>query len=270
MSAPRPEIITSLTNETVKLARSLNDRKARRDSGLFLAAGRDMLERARAGRFKPHYIFIDERASGESWTEMLLDWDAKARVSLVTEVVMGKLSGMSNPPPVAALLKQRPAALPPTAGIQKDDTWLVLENIHDPGNLGTIIRTADAAGAKGIILVGDCADPFSPEAVRASTGSIFAVPIATASADQFIEWAKNWPGLILGSAASGAADFRTAADRHPVLLLIGSESNGLSARLIGLCHRLARIPMAGTTESLNAATATALLLYEVRRTFLGA
>ena len=95
-------------------------------------------------------------------------------------------------------------------------------------------------------------------------------PIATASADQFIEWAKNWPGLILGSAASGAADFRTAADRHPVLLLIGRESNGLSARLIGLCHRLARIPMAGTTESLNAATATALLLYEVRRTFLGA
>ena len=270
MPSPKAEIITSLANESIKLARSLSDRKMRRETGLFLTAGRDMLERARAGGYLPHGIFVDVRAAGEPWANGLQDWakGTKARVSLVTEAVMAKLSGMSNPPPIAALLKQRQAMLPPPANLKAEDTWLVLEDIRDPGNLGTILRTADAAGAKGVILVGDCADAFSPEAVRASTGSIFAVPVATATTDQFAEWARDWPGLILGSAASGAVDYRGAADRHPVLLLIGSESSGLSTHLTALCHTLARIPMAGTAESLNAATATALLLYEVRRRYL--
>lgn len=270
MAATKPEIITSLANESIKLARSLSDRKVRRETGLFLAVGRDMLERARTGGYKLHSLFVDVRAAGEPWAHSLQAWEhgGKARVSHVTEAVMAKLSGMSNPPPVAAMLKQRQAALPTSTGVSEPDTWLVLEEVRDPGNLGTIIRTADAAGAKGVILVGDCADAFSPEAVRASTGSLFAVPVVSVTTGQFVEWAAGWPGLILGSAASGAVDYRGAADRHPVLLLIGSESNGLSARLTGLCHRLARIPMAGTAESLNAATATALLLYEVRRRYL--
>ena len=270
MATPRPEIITSLANESVKLARSLSDRKARRESGLFLTSGRDMLERARSAEFVPHHLFIDVRAEHEPWAKALEAWatPTKFRTSLVTDAVMAKLSGMSNPPPVAALLQQRQTVLPTASRLRPEDTWLVLEDIHDPGNLGTIIRTADAAGAKGIILVGSCADPFSPEAVRASTGSIFAVPVTNVTSDLFAEWASGWPGLILGSAASGAIDYRGAADRHPVLLMIGSESNGLTARLTALCHKLARIPMSGTAESLNAAIATALLLYEVRRPFL--
>lgn len=272
MSSPKSEIITSLSNESVKLARSLSDRKVRRESGLFLAAGRDMLERAQARDFRPHSLFVDVRAANEPWAKSLQDWsrDRKARISLATEAVMSKLSGMSNPPPIAALLRQRHAPPPTMGDLHAEDTWLVLEAIHDPGNLGTIIRTADAAGATGVMLVGDCADPFSPEAVRASTGSIFAVPVAPIAIEPFVAWAEDWPGLILGSAASGAVDYRGAADHHPVLLLIGSESNGLSARLTALCHTLARIPMSGTAESLNAATATALLLYEVRRQFLPA
>ncbi len=270
MTSPRPEIITSLANESIKLARSLSDRKVRRETGLFLAVGRDMLERARAGGYKPHSLFVDVRATGETWANSLQAWEqgTKARVSHVTETVMAKLSGMSNPPAVAALLKQRHAMLPMATGFSEQDTWLVLEDIRDPGNLGTILRTADAAGAKGVILVGDCADVFSPEAVRASTGSIFAMPVVTTTTDDFAKWATNWPGLILGSAASGAVDYRDAAERHPVLLLIGSESHGLSARLTAVCQTLARIPMSGTAESLNAATATALLLYEVRRRYL--
>ena len=225
MAAPKPEIITSLANESIKLARSMSDKKVRRETGLFLAVGRDMLERARAGGYRPHSLFVDVRAAGEPWANGLQAWEqgTKSRVSHVTEAVMAKLSGMSNPPPIAALLKQRHAPLPAIAGLSEPDTWLVLEDIRDPGNLGTIIRTADAAGAKGVILVGDCADVFSPEAVRASTGSIFAMPVVTATADDFALWAKDWPGFILGSAATGAVDFRGAADRHPVLLLIGSK-----------------------------------------------
>jgi TrmH family RNA methyltransferase len=271
MAAHDGEIITSLTNASVKLARSLGDRKARRENGLFLTEGRDMIERARAGGFVPHQVFIEEKAANEAWVRPIAAWAraAKARTSGVTGAVMAKLSAMGNPPLVAAILRQRSAELPAATGLRPEDTWLVLEEMRDPGNLGTIIRTADAAGAKGVILVGDCADPYSPEAVRASTGSIFAVPVATVTTSRFVDWAALWPGLILGSAASGAVDYREAVDRHPVLLLVGSESNGLPARLTGLCHRLARIPMAGTAESLNAAAAAALLLYEVRRPYLG-
>ncbi|MFO1172001.1 MAG: RNA methyltransferase [Hyphomicrobiaceae bacterium] len=264
------EIITSFGNATIKLARSLADRKARREHGVFFAEGLEMLERAKAGGYRIRQLFIAENAAFEARVAPLRAWAeaSEARVAHVAPPVMAKLSAMSNPPPVAALLEPKPAALPNVTQVTSEDTWVVLEELRDPGNLGTIIRTADAAGARGVILVGDCADPYAPEAVRASTGSVFAVPVATASVEAFAQWAAEWPGLILGSAATGAADYHGAAGRHPVLLLIGSEANGLSARLTGLCHRLARIPMAGTAESLNAAIATALLLYAVRRPFL--
>jgi TrmH family RNA methyltransferase len=265
-------LITSLTNESVKLARSLTDRKARRASDLFLAEGRDMLMRAERGGFVPQHVFMQDTAAGEAWSGSIARWalSQEARVSSVTEGVMAKLSSMNNPSPVAAILRQRHALLPATVDIRPQDTWLALEDIRDPGNLGSILRTADAAGAKGVILVGDCADPFSPEAVRASAGSIFAVPVVSRAMDRFIGWSSGWPGSILGSSASGTIDFRQATYRHPVLLLIGSESHGLSAGLTGICHQLARVPMSGTAESLNVAIAAALFLYEVRRTYLPA
>lgn len=264
------DYVTSVANDNVKIARSMGARRMRRDTGLFLTEGREMIEHAQAQEFVCHHLFVDEAIVGENWVRPLAVWAKarKGRASRVTNDLMATMSPMRNPPQIMALLKQQHADLPPAANLTAPDTWLVLEDIRDPGNLGTIIRTADAAGAKGIILVGLCTDPYSPEAVRASTGSIFAVPVAPTTTDDFAQWAKAWPGLILGSAASGAVDYRETTDRHPVLLLIGSESNGLSARLSGLCHTLARIPMSGTAESLNAATATALLLYEVRRRYL--
>lgn len=265
------EVIQSLANDSVKRARALSERKARRDTGLFLAEGRDMLERARAGGFAPEHLFVVETAVGAAWAMALADWatTAGARVSTVTQTVMARLSAMANPSSVAAVLRQRHAKLPGRDRLAPADTWIVLEELRDPGNLGSIVRTTDAAGAKGIILAGDSADPFSPEAVRASTGSIFAVPVVETSLDTLADWITGWPGLILGSAASGAVDYREAADPRPVLLLIGSEANGLSARLTGHCHRLVRIPMTGTAESLNAAIATAVLLFEIQRPFLG-
>lgn len=264
------EVIRSFGNETVKLARSLADRKARRAHGLFFAEGLEMIERAKSGGYRPKQLFIAEDAAFDGRVAPLRAWveAMEARVAYVAPAVMAKLSAMGNPPAVAAMLETRSGSLPNAAEMKPPDTWIALEELRDPGNLGTIIRTTDAAGAKGLILVGDCADPFAPEAVRASTGSLFAVPVVSVTTEAFTTWAAGWPGLILGSAATGAVDYHAAPDRHPVLLLIGSEANGLSARLTGLCHKLARIPMAGTAESLNAAIATALLLFEVRRKFL--
>jgi TrmH family RNA methyltransferase len=143
--------------------------------------------------------------------------------------------------------------------------WIGLEAVRDPGNLGTIVRTADAAGAGGIVLIGACVDPYSHEAVRATMGSIFNVPLVRASAQDGLAWAQRWRGDIVGAHLAATDDFRSVTYRQPTLLLMGSEGPGLSPELSAACTQRVRIPMAGRIDSLNLAVATALVLYEIRR-----
>jgi TrmH family RNA methyltransferase len=143
--------------------------------------------------------------------------------------------------------------------------WIALESVRDPGNLGTIVRTADAAGAAGVILVGDTVDPFSVEAVRATMGSVFAVPLARANRGEFQKLALAWPGTIVGTHLSATTDYRKTDYRTPVLLVMGGEQAGLSAETAALAKTLVKIPMAGKADSLNLAVATAIMLFEIRR-----
>jgi TrmH family RNA methyltransferase len=138
--------------------------------------------------------------------------------------------------------------------------------VRDPGNLGTIIRTADAAGAKGIILIGDTTDPFSLETVRATMGSVFALPLFRASEADFLAWRKGFSGLIVGTHLKGAVDYRTIPyAKKPVILLMGNEQQGLPDQLAATCDKLARIPQEGRADSLNLAIATGVMLFEIRR-----
>src|SRR6185312_9208825 len=146
------------------------------------------------------------------------------------------------------------------------DVWVALDRVRDPGNLGTVIRTVDAVGAKGVILVGETTDPFSLETVRATMGSIFAVPVAKATAEAFLAWRKNFPGLVVGTHLKGAVDYRTVDfSGKPVVLMMGNEQQGLPDTLAESCDRLLRIPQAGRADSLNLAVATGVMLYEIRR-----
>ena len=150
----------------------------------------------------------------------------------------------------------------PVAG----DVWVALDRVRDPGNLGTVIRTVDAVGARGVILVGEATDPFSLETVRATMGSIFAVPVAKVSQDAFLAWRRNFRGLVAGTHLKGAVDYRSVDFRDkPVLLLMGNEQQGLTEELAAACDRLVRIPQAGRADSLNLAVATGVMLFEVRR-----
>jgi TrmH family RNA methyltransferase len=158
---------------------------------------------------------------------------------------------------------QRWAELPRTAS--NGDCWLALEEVRDPGNLGTIIRTAEAVGARGIILIGNCTDPYSRESVRATMGSVFAVPLVKATREEFLAWRPAWRGDVVGTHLEGREDVRHADYKQPVLLIMGSEGPGLSDSLKRTCTRLVKIPMAGKLDSLNLAVATALALYEIRR-----
>jgi TrmH family RNA methyltransferase len=238
--------VTSLQNPTIKLIRSLSEKKFRQESGLFVAEGWDMLDRARKEGWVPEHLLSTETISAWGGTQPIL----------VSEKIMEGLSGQNNPDTALATFRQRYGTEVTSQGV-----WVALEDTRDPGNLGTIIRTADAVAASGIILMGQSCDPFSRDCVRATTGSIFGIPLMRMETDAFVALCKKWQGDVVGSHLKATEDFRRSY-KSPTLLVMGSEGRGLSDELTEACKTLVRIPMPGGAESLNVATATALMLYE--------
>ncbi len=237
--------ISSTQNPTIKLIRSLDDKKGRREAGLFVAEGLAMLERAESLGWVPDFLVATKR-------HHIFD---EVKPFTVTEKLMAELSAQNNPHEILGVFKQRWQPHP-----SKEGNWLALEEIRDPGNLGTIIRTADAASAAGIILVGDCCDPYAPECVRATTGSIFGVTLTRMPTASFVDFVKAWPGDSVATKMDAKQDFRRDY-KAPVLITLGSEARGLSEAISSACKQKVRIPMKAGVESLNVAAAAALMLY---------
>ncbi|WP_161831361.1 RNA methyltransferase, partial [Pseudovibrio sp. POLY-S9] len=120
-----------------------------------------------------------------------------------------------------------------------------LDRVRDPGNLGTIIRTGDAVGATGVILIDETTDPFAVETVRATMGSLFHMPLVRCTADEFVEFRKSWSGPVVGTHLRGTKDYRAVDYKEPVILLMGNEQAGLSDKLADTCSDLVKIPQAG-------------------------
>jgi TrmH family RNA methyltransferase len=261
-----PKSITSLTNDRVKAIRALELRKERKETGLFVAEGASIVITAREHGHVPETLVVRDGAAQSGVTRELVSWvlDAGKECLEVSGAVLEKLASKDNPQAVLAVFKQRFAEAPPPRRIAKDATWLALEDVRDPGNLGTVIRTVEATGAAGIVLVGQCCDPYQRECVRATMGSIFAVPLVRLTREAFLAWRADWPGDVVGTHLDGREDFRKAPYKSPVLLVMGSEGPGLSDSLTRSCTRLVKIPMAGKLDSLNLAVATALTLYQIR------
>ena len=178
----------------------------------------------------------------------------------VSRGILAKISRRDNPQTVLAVFDQaftRLDELQPGAA----RCWVALQAVRDPGNLGTVVRTADAAGCGGVILVGDCCDPYSVEAVRATMGSIFAVKIAKAGVDEFVAWRRTWPGSVVGTLLTATTDFRAATYAAPTLILMGNEQAGLPPELAAICDVSVKIPMRGRADSLNLAVATGIMIY---------
>jgi TrmH family RNA methyltransferase len=189
----------------------------------------------------------------------------KAGGGTVLEVsgqVLEKISRRENPQTVIGVFRQRFA---PETAIGREGIWVALDRVRDPGNLGTIIRTADAAGVAGVALVGACVDPFGVETVRATMGSIFHVPVARTGEEGLIAQARRHGARLLGTHLSGTVDYREADYRQPLVLLMGNEQQGLTETLAAACDELVRIPMRGKADSLNLAVSTALMIYEALR-----
>ncbi len=261
-----PQTITSLTNERVKFIRSLEMRKVRKESGLFVAEGVSILMTAAEHGLHPQTLVVHagSAATGAARDLVMAALKRGADVLEVSTAVLEKLSAKDNPQTMLGVFEQRWAEPPSVSDIVADATWLALEEVRDPGNLGTIIRTADAVGVTGIVLVGTCCDAWSRECVRATMGSIFAVPLVRMAHDAFAGLMAAWPGDSVGTHLAGTDDFRGVDYRMPTLLVMGGEGPGLSPATAKACSRLVKIPMAGRLDSLNLAVATALTLYQIR------
>ena len=256
--------ITSLSNPAVKAVRALNMRKERQDSGLFLAEGLKIVtEAVELGQAPTSLLYVPE-----SPVHPLLERAIKAteaaggEVLEVTPAILGKIARRDNPQAVLGVFEQRftpLASLVPASA----KVWVGLEKVRDPGNLGTIIRTADAAGCGGVILIGECCDPWSVECVRATMGSIFAVPLARATTAEFLAWRESWPGSVAGTLLTAVTDYQAASYAAPTLILMGNEQQGLTPEMAGACDVAVKIPMRGRADSLNLAVATGIMIYAV-------
>jgi TrmH family RNA methyltransferase len=226
-----------------------------------------VLVTARDAGWTPRMLVFLAGSAASGIAGGLLKWaqGAGAECLEVSEAVLAKIAARDNPQTMLGVFAQRWGPQPAPDSVAGDAVWVALEGVRDPGNLGTIIRTADAVGAAGVLLVGNCCDPYAHEAVRASMGSIFNVAVALMGAEGFPAWVRTWRGDIVGTHLEGREDFRRVRYRMPALLVMGSEGPGLSPAVAQACSRLVRIPMAGRLDSLNLAVATALMLYEMRR-----
>ncbi len=260
-----PREVTAFSNATVKLLRSLRDKKARREEGLFLAEGLRILTEARdSGRLPEIVAFSPEGAKHPRAAEIIAATEAAGGDAIETTAdILSKMSGKDNPQVLLGAYRQ------PDTSLERIDRtkarlWIVVQALRDPGNIGTILRTGDAVGAGGLILIDDCADPYSVEAVRASMGALFTQEIATARWPLFIAWLRSGEGQLVGTSLKATKDYLEAKYRQPCFLLIGNEKQGLPPDYEAECDLLVKIAMAGRADSLNAAMATAVMAFTIK------
>ena len=262
--------VTSLANPIIKDIKALSDKKTREQSGTFMAEGLKLvIDAIELGWTIRTLVYAKAAKSKPLVEQMAAKTVASGGLVLeVSEKVLSSITRRDNPQMVVGVFENR---WKPLRDIRpaKGETWIALDRVRDPGNLGTIIRTADAAGASGVILVGETTDPFSLETVRATMGSVFAMPVSRATPEEFIAWKKQAGVTVVATHLAGSVDYRTIDYKSkPIVILMGNEQSGLPEQLAREADALARIPQQGLADSLNLAVASAVMMFEARRHLL--
>ena len=261
-----PRQITAFSNPLVKQARGLRDKKNRRREGLFLAEGLRILTEAREAGRLPEILFYSDASHPLLRTLIEATEDAGGEAIETNGDILHKISGKENPQTVLGVYRAFDMSLA-TLDRAAAPIWMAAQALRDPGNLGTMLRTGDAVGAGGLILIDDCVDPFSVEAVRASMGALFTQHLAAASWEEFLAWLRGGPGQLVGTSLRASVDYRLARYKAPTFLLVGNEAQGLPAAYEEQCDVRVKIPMMGKADSLNAAVAAAVMAYRVMDQF---
>jgi TrmH family RNA methyltransferase len=259
-----PREITAFSNPLVKRVRSLREKRHRREEGLFLAEGLRILAEAEEAGTLPEYLFFAADSAAHPIVRRLTAAvESRGGEAIQTSRdILHKLSGKDNPQVVLGVYRQFDTGL---AGVDRaaSGIWLVGQAIRDPGNLGTMLRTGDAVGAGGLILIDDTVDPFSVEAVRASMGAMFTQRIAQARWEEFLPWLRAGPGQLVGLSLEASEHYRARRYDAPTFLMVGNEAQGLPPDYAAACDIRVKIPMLGKADSLNAAVSCAVMAYEV-------
>jgi len=260
------ETITSAANPLIKRVRSLADRRYRSRGGAFVVEGVQPVWRAIEAGWEIEALLVVPSRLTESARDMVAGQVAAGvRAVELAERLAARLAERDAPPGLLAVVRSRAMSLGRLTP-QPDSVFVALHRVANPGNLGAVVRTADAVGAAGVILVGDTADAYAPAAVKASMGSLFAVPVVgVKDADALFDWATARGVTVVATSGYAERSHWAVSYPLPVVVLLGSEGEGLPADALTRADHVVRIPMTGTAESLNLAVAAALMLYEVRR-----
>jgi TrmH family RNA methyltransferase len=257
-------LITSFSNQNVKLIRKLDQKKYRQETGLFFIEGLRTVGEAIQTGAPIESLVVSPPLIVSDFGHSLLQHPALQNVDRieVSAEIYQKIAHKDGPQGIGAIVKENWQSLDHLS-VGQNDLWVALDAVSDPGNLGTIMRTADGVGCRGLILLGHSTDPYDPTAVKASMGAIFSMDLVQTEWQTLQEWGNGHHMAIVGTSDSAAQDYQSIDYQRPLILLMGSERHGLSAEMQSACDHMVFIPMEGRSDSLNLAIATAVMLYEI-------
>lgn len=257
-------MITSTANETIKQIRKLRDRKFRDESSSAYVEGIRIVVEAVDKTVEIERIIVAESFATAPKHSEILDQILKKNLEItnVSDEVFRSLSLKDRPQGISAVVKQHWISIE-QINQQLNGLWVCLWEVADPGNLGTILRTMDAVDAKGLILAGNCTDPYDPSAIRASMGAIFSKTLVKSNLEQVVNLIEQSHIFTVGTADSASENYRDIQYRRDMMLVMGSERQGLPQELGSLCNEVVALPMLGSCDSLNLAVATGVILYEI-------
>ena len=262
--ASSTSLITDPRHPLIQRLRSLQTPKGRAESGCYLIEGIRHVARAIEADAPIEHLFVAPSTLASPLGQKLarrLRQSGTPCAKLAPDIYH-RLSLAATPQGIGAVIRQDWLPLG-AARPSRGDCWLAAEDVQSPGNLGTMIRTSEAAGAAGIILIGRTADPYDPTALRATMGALFTQKLVRTTAREFAAWSTSCRLTLIGSSPSAARDYREVRYRRPVVVLVGGERHGLSSELKSACSSLVRIPIARSgLDSLNVAVAAGILVYE--------
>lgn len=258
------KLIYSRNNLHIRRLRALQTREGRDKSGLFLIEGIRPLVQAVQQKVRIETLLVAPDLLTHPTAHRYVRQLRRAGTPCyrLAPEVYHYLSQAEEPQGVSAVVRQRWEPLEqvrPSGGL----CWIALESARSPGNLGTVIRTSEAVGGAGILLLGDSTDPYDPATVRASMGAIFAQRFVRTTPAAFAAWKRRNPCTLVGTSPSAETDYQAVTYPKPVILLMGSERKGLSEEIQALCDVVVNIPMVGRSDSLNLGVATSVMLYEL-------
>jgi TrmH family RNA methyltransferase len=258
-----PEI-TSTSNNHIKQLRKLKDRKERSVCSQYLIEGLRIVAEAMEQSVEIEEIIYSPELLISKFGQKLVRQASNNGIKTVTvsERVFNSLSLKNGPQGLAALVNQNWQSLEQTH-LGEKEFWVALDAVADPGNLGTIMRTTDAVGGRGIILLDHSTDPYDPSAIRASMGALFSLKLVKADFSQFKTWLSKEKVPLFGTSDAAKVDYQDITYPGKMILIMGSEREGLHKPYVNLCDQMVSIPMMGKSDSLNLAVATGVMLYEI-------